>query len=132
RVPFSDRVHQLELTLERWRWLPHDFDRAVMVNIPEFRLRAFDGETLDHAAFETRVVVGTGRNPTPAFGDEMEYLMFSPYWNVTKNITRNELVPHLEADPNYLSSNRYEVVTWQGEVITQDQVTPEILAQLRT
>ena len=43
-TPLSHRVEQLRLTLDRWRWVPHQFPRPpLVVNIPEFRLRAFDG-----------------------------------------------------------------------------------------
>ena len=88
RVPMQERVRQLELALERWRWMPHDFAHApVVVNIPEFKLRAMDDTGLERAAWETRVVVGSApRHETPSFGDQMEYLVFSPYWNVTPGI----------------------------------------------
>ncbi len=133
RVPMSDRVRQLELALERWRWLPHDFARApVVVNIPEFKLRAMGDTSLDRTAWETRVVVGSApRHETPGFGDQMEYLVFSPYWNVTTNITRNEIVPHILADPSYLTKNRYEVVNWNGEFVADANVTDAMIADLR-
>jgi len=42
-VPLRQRVRQMQLTLERWRWMPDAYQKApIVVNIPEFRLRAYD------------------------------------------------------------------------------------------
>ena len=44
--PMSERVEALRLTLERWRWIPDNFTQPpILVNIPEFVLRAFDSLT---------------------------------------------------------------------------------------
>ncbi len=133
RVPLEQRVRQLELALERWRWLPREFSRApVVVNIPEFRLRAMQGPNLDEAAWKTRVIVGIAKgHQTPILDDEMEYLIFGPYWNVPISITRDELVPKIRADAAYLRDHHYEVVTREGIVVTDTEVDPETLAELR-
>lgn len=129
--PLSKRVEQLQLTLERWRWLPNQFIQPpVVVNIPEFRLRAFgkDG-TL---AFSTNVIVGKAyRHETPVFEDEMQYVVFRPYWNVPPGIQRSEIVPAIQRDQNYISKNNYEVVTRGGDVVTSGAISEEVLQQLR-
>lgn len=130
-VPVSQRVHQLQLTLERWRWLPHNFDEPpIAVNIPEFKLRAYNpGGTIN---FTMPVVVGRAmRTQTPVMEEEMKYLIFWPYWNVPPSIQRSEIVPKIAKDPAYLQKEQLEVTTYSGEVITDTTVSPEVLEQLR-
>jgi murein L,D-transpeptidase YcbB/YkuD len=69
-VPLSDRIRQVELNLERWRWMPDDFGvRHFLVNIPAFRLMAReDGKTVQ----AMRVVVGKPGHETPVFSGDME------------------------------------------------------------
>jgi len=107
-VPVEKRIRQIELNLERWRWLPEELGtRYVMVNIPGFRLQAFDA---GKPALEMRVVTGSTENPTPILRDEMTHVIFSPYWNIPPKIAREELVPQLQRNPNYLSQRGVEVV----------------------
>jgi L,D-transpeptidase YcbB len=130
-VPLSDRVSQLQLTLERWRWLPHEFSQPpIIVNIPEFRLRALDQD--NKVVLVMNVVVGRAyRRQTPVFAKEMTHVIFRPYWNVPRSIERSEIVPNIERDRSYVSKKNYEVVTHGGEVVTSGPISDEILRQLR-
>jgi len=130
-TPLSYRVRQLQLVLERWRWLPSAFSRPpVVVNIPEFRLYAFGDR--DEPALEMKVVVGGAyRRQTPVFANQMTHIIFRPYWNVPFSIQRNELVPKIKKDSAYLADNDYEIVD-RGNRPTSQKVTPQILAQLRS
>ena len=129
-TPLQSRVQQLQLALERWRWLTDGISRpTIFVNIPDFRLRAVDQTGI---ALEMRVVVGRAmRTQTPVFSAEMTYVIFRPYWNVPRSIVRNEILPAVERDPQYLASKGFEVTTWSGEIVTAGQVSDEVLAQLR-
>jgi murein L,D-transpeptidase YcbB/YkuD len=95
-TPLSQRVAQLRLTLERWRWVPYRFtEPPIVVNIPEFRLRAFDGK--GNAALTMNVIVGKAfRHKTPVFEKDMKYVVFRPYWNVPPSIQRSEIVPAVQ------------------------------------
>jgi murein L,D-transpeptidase YcbB/YkuD len=107
-VPVEDRIRQIELNLERWRWLPDSLgDRYVLVNIPTFHLTAVDH---GQVALQMRVVTGKADSPTPIFSDEMTTVVFSPYWNVPPDIARNETIPAVMRDPGYLGRNNLEVV----------------------
>jgi murein L,D-transpeptidase YcbB/YkuD len=107
-VPVSDRVRQIELNLERWRWLPESFgDRYVLVNVPTFTLTAVDG---GQPALVMRVVAGEKENPTPIFSDQMTTVVFSPYWNIPETIARKETIPAVLRDPEYLRKNDLELV----------------------
>jgi L,D-transpeptidase YcbB len=118
-VPMSDRVAQLQDSLERWRWLPDPYLHArLMVNLPEFVVRGYNP---DHKLdFTMRVVVGKvmGEHDTPVFTDMMKYIVFRPYWNVPVDIARNELVPHMNSNTGYLASKNFEVTDAKGAVLT--------------
>ena len=129
-VPVGQRVEQLRLALERWRWVPMDFPQPpVVVNIPEFRLRAFDGS--GRVVLSANVVVGKAyRHETPVFEDEMQYVVFRPYWNVPPSIQRSEIVPAIRRDRNYASKHNYEVITSGGTVVPSGTISDEILQKL--
>lgn len=131
-TPLSQRVRQLQLTLERYRWIPRSFPQPpIVVNIPEFRLRTMRRQPAYFLTME--VVVGKAyHHHTPVFADYMKYLIFRPYWNVPLSIQRAELVPKIERDPDYLAAHQFEVVDHDGEVITDDRVTADIMSGLRS
>jgi murein L,D-transpeptidase YcbB/YkuD len=130
-VPLRDRVLQLQLTLERWRWLPAEFSAPpIIVNIPDFRLRALDEN--NKVVMDMRVVVGKGmRTQTPVFTRDMTYIVLRPYWNVPPSILRTEIVRAIQRDRGYIASKNYEVTTQDGKVVTSGEISDEVLAQLR-
>jgi murein L,D-transpeptidase YcbB/YkuD len=130
-VPLGRRVQQIQLTLERWRWLPMAYEQSpIVVNIPEFRLRAYDDQR--KIALAMNVVVGKAYNhSTPVFTNKMQYLVFRPYWNVPSSIARSELLPAVQRDSNYLAKKGFEVVDARQNVVGSGTVTPEIIQQLR-
>ncbi len=118
-VPLTDRVVQLQDSLERWRWLPDPYVNApLIVNLPEFVLRGYDAQ--HQPAFTMKVVVGkvVGEHQTPVFTHMMKYLILRPYWNVPTDIARKELVPHMEANHGYLAAKNFEVTNNKGQVLT--------------
>lgn len=114
------RARQIELALERLRWTPFlQSRRMVVVNLPEFVLRAYevaaDGRV--HLALESRVVVGRALDTrTPLFDEDMRFIEFSPYWNVPPSIARSETVPKLRRDPGYFDRMGFEFVGADGSV----------------
>lgn len=130
--PMSHRVEQLRLSLERWRWLPHELPAPpIIVNIPEFKLRAIDAP--GKPALAMSVVVGKAMHTeTPVLEEDMEYIVFWPYWNVPPSILREEMVPKIAKDPSYLSRNGYVVATLSGNMVTDGAVSDGVLSQLRS
>jgi L,D-transpeptidase YcbB len=131
-VPLSARIRQMQLTLERWRWLPVSYQKSpIVANIPEFHLRAYDENF--KTVLQMNVVVGKafGHN-TPVFTDTMEYVVFRPYWSVPYSIAKAEFLPKLAKDPDYLAKKGFEVVDNRQTVVTSGTVTSEVLAQLRS
>jgi murein L,D-transpeptidase YcbB/YkuD len=130
-TPLSQRVGQLRLMLERWHWLPDRFtEPPIVVNIPEFRLRAYDSN--QNQVLTMNVIVGKAfRHKTPVFEKDMRYVVFRPYWNVPPSIQRSEIVPAVQKDRDYIAKKGFEVVTQGGQVVTAGAVTDDVLAQLR-
>ena len=122
-TPLSHRVRQLELTLERMRWLP-DFapGPVIAVNLPAYRLWAFDTSAAKPAAvLEMKVIVGTAvKTETPLFIGSMRYLEFNPFWNVPRSIERGEMIPKMQKNSGYLVENAMEMVPLKGGEPTQN------------
>ena len=131
-IPISRRIVQLQLALERWRWLPHEFpESTIVVNIPEFILRAYDANF--HEALAMKVIVGRAykRLQTPIFAGEMKYVIFRPPWNVPLSIQRGEIVPEVEKNVAYLQEKGYVIVDRNGNILSNGEVSDETVAQLR-
>ncbi len=108
------RVRQIELALERLRWIPPlEHGRVIFVNVPAFELAAFDEiAPSDGPVLQMRVVVGRAlRTETPAFTGAMKTVVFAPYWNVPRSIIKNEIVPKLRKNPGYLAAQNMEIVS---------------------
>lgn len=134
-VPLEQRVRQLELTLERLRWIPAlPPGPLIVVNVPAFRLWAFDTRSslADQndiqpdsqplaPQLEMRVIVGRAvRTPTPLFIGQLRHLEFNPYWNVPRSIELGEIVPKLARDPDYLRKHDMELVARGGALAGQE------------
>ena len=105
-VPIDDRIRQVELNLERWRWMPDDFGaQHLFVNIPYFHLVAREN---GKAVKDIRVVVGKPANKTPIFSSDMATVVFSPYWNIPDSIVEGETAPAVARDPAYLAKNDWD------------------------
>ena len=114
-VPLEDRIAQIEINMDRLRWIADRFEaRHIRVNIPGFHLSVHDG---DQIPLEMRVIVGSPKDRTPLLDGQIEYLVFSPYWNIPLSIARKELVPKIRKDPSYLAREEMEVVRVTGNSV---------------
>jgi murein L,D-transpeptidase YcbB/YkuD len=119
-VPAKDRARQIELNLERWRWLPRDLGRQyILVNIAGFALEVIDSDRL---VLEMRVVVGRPYRRTPVFSAPMTYLVFSPYWHVPANLAVQDIVPAILKEPDYLAKKNIRV--FQGWGVDTQEIDP--------
>ena len=134
-TPLRVRVRQLELALERLRRRPYDPARpAIVLNLPEFRLRAFGGTTaagLD-PELDMKVVVGDPEHRTPVLLSQLNVVIFCPYWTVPVSIQHNELLPEIRRDPSWVSANHFELVTKQGVVAEDGAVSEDMLSKIGT
>lgn len=130
-TPLAVRVHQLELALQRWRRRPYDPTRpAIVLNLPEFRLRAFSAS--NHLDLEMKIVIGQALgHRTPLLSSLLTSVVFRPYWNVPVRIQREEMVPKILDDPSYLPANHLEIINPQGLVLSDD-ISNGMIAELRS
>ncbi|HKD78426.1 MAG TPA: L,D-transpeptidase family protein [Candidatus Angelobacter sp.] len=129
-VPLERRVAQLQAALEVWRWLPGDLKTPwIMINVPEFRLRAFSD---DRPTLTMDVVVGeAGNHNTPLFVESMEELIFRPDWRVPLKIAQKEIVPTIESHPTYMAQNGFQILNRRG-VVRNTAIDDAVLRKLRT
>ncbi len=113
-VPVERRIEQLEVNLERWRWLPADLsERYVLVNIAGFSLRVMEGQT---EGLRMRVVTGKPYRQTPVFSDAISYLAFSPYWHVPPRLASRDKLPEFQRNPDLVSQQGFEVFRgWEAD-----------------
>ncbi len=112
-VPVEYRVRQIEMNMERWRWTAHDLENPyILVDIASYDVQ---GVIDDQAEIEMRAIVGRLHHETPIFSDHIKYIEFNPYWNLTPSIARNETVPKLREDPDYLDEKHIRVFDGWGQ-----------------
>jgi len=111
-VPVSQLIKRIILNMERWRWLPHRMDgKRIFVNIAGFQLF---GATDEQVEITMPVIVGKVYHKTPVFTGSMRYLEINPFWNIPNSIAVNEMVPHMQKDPDYLSKKNIRIFEgWQ-------------------
>jgi murein L,D-transpeptidase YcbB/YkuD len=125
-VPLVSRIAPMELSMERLRWIPaYTEDRLVLVNIPSFRLWAFDSLKDEKSKPLTmRVVVGKAAGTkTPSFSSKMEYVEFRPTWSVPQSIIRNEMMSKLENNPEYFAKRGMKVIYHNSGTISVRQAS---------
>lgn len=111
-VTAIERVKQLLVNMGRMQWMIHQPEGQLMlVNIPEFRLHVMEGK---NNLFDMDVVVGKEGHNTMIFTGDLNQVVFSPYWNVTPDIVREEIWPAMQRDPNYLASHNMEQTGTNG------------------
>ncbi|MBC5773532.1 L,D-transpeptidase family protein [Pontibacter sp. KCTC 32443] len=123
-VPVEDRIQQIMMNMERWRWIPKRLvpksldQKYIWVNIPEYKLYIYEDPENDPEAersykkvFEMKVIVGKELNSTPIFSDKLEFVVLAPYWNVPNTIVEKEIKPAMLRNPGYLESQDMEIVT---------------------
>lgn len=107
-IPARERLMQVLLNMDRMRWMPQKpTGNLIIVNIPEFKLHVYDGTK---ELFDMAVVVGKVGNNTMMFNGDLNQVIFAPYWNIPASIIKNEIMPAIARNPNYLESKNMEQV----------------------
>lgn len=114
----AHRIEQIHINMERYRWVPRSpEDEYIIVNIPAFRMYIYDADTL---SWTMGIIVGANSTSTTIFNDDLEYIVFSPYWIVPESIIRNEIVPGMIKDSTYLSRHRMELFRYSDRKTVVD------------
>ncbi len=122
-IPVEERVRQIELNMERWRWVPHDMgNRYILVNIPDFSMNIVENSEI---AVDMRIIVGKDYTATPVFSGTLKYLKLNPYWNIPQKIVVEEILPKIRTDPEYLAKQNIKVFqSWRKDA---PEIDPETI-----
>jgi L,D-transpeptidase YcbB len=134
RTSIVTRIAQIELTMERWRWLPDPAaSRLLVVNIPEFRLYALERSANRVLARERMdVIVGSAFNGrrTPVLASSVRAVVFHPYWDVPPSIARREEIPKIRRDSTYATREGMEIVRGVDAAAVRFPITPANLQRV--
>ena len=113
-VSITERIQQILVNMERSRWVTKDAAKDyLLVNIPEYKLHVIENDSL---AWDMNVVVGKNQSKTVVFNGDLKYVVFAPYWNVPSSILKNEVLPGIKRNKNYLANHNME---WNGGSVRQ-------------
>jgi murein L,D-transpeptidase YcbB/YkuD len=114
-IPVAGRISQIRVNLERARWVMHDMpDSSIVIDIAGFNLQYYHQNRL---VWKTRVMVGEPFNQTPVFRSAITYLVLNPTWTIPPDILKNETVPRILTEKDYLAKQRLRVLTASGEEV---------------
>ncbi|QES89048.1 L,D-transpeptidase family protein [Rhizosphaericola mali] len=116
-TPLDTLIRKILVNLERTRWLPSTLPETyIWVNIPEYKLHVYEN---GEPNFDMRVIVGSAAHGTVIFTGNLKYIVFAPYWNVPMSIIKNEIIPGIARDPNYIASHNMEITGYnkKGEPV---------------
>ncbi len=119
-IPVNTRISQIELNLERCRWLPQGLgSKYIMVNLPAFEL-----EMVNEGSVEFEMIVATGKpyRQTPVFSAKMTYLVFNPYWTIPPTILSQDIIPAQMKNPNFLNSLNIKIIAADGSIVPSSSI----------
>jgi murein L,D-transpeptidase YcbB/YkuD len=104
-VPIATRIGQIRANMERWRWMPREFEpRRIAVNVPSATLQYFNHSI---AELNSNVIVGNPAKRTPIIRTEATAVTVNPVWYIPPSIVWNEIVPRMRRNPYYLQRAGY-------------------------
>jgi murein L,D-transpeptidase YcbB/YkuD len=115
-VSVGNRIKTIMINMERCRWISPNISKDkeyIVVNIPAYQLTYIKNDTV---ALQSDVVVGTTMHQTVIFSGIMKYIVFSPYWNIPQSIIKNEVLPGIKKNSNYLANHNME---WNSGQVRQ-------------
>ncbi len=119
-VPVEEKIDQIRVNLERFRWVTHNLtENFIIVNIARYQAYLVqNGEE----TFRTNVMVGTEQNKTPVFKAQLQYIEFNPTWTVPRSITVKEMIPKIKKDYNYLTDRNMVLLDRSGNIVPMSSV----------
>lgn len=120
-VPVEDRIRQIKLNMERWRWLPQNLgERYVLVNTANFELDIIEN---DQTVKSSLAIVGKKDRPTPALSQKITYMELNPYWHIPRKIALNDVLPRIKKDPDFLTKKNIRIFeNWKADA---KEINPE-------
>jgi len=122
-LPVEERIDQIKLNLERWRWLPPDLgQRYILVNIANYQLEVVEN---GNTVLSMKAIVGKPYRRTPVFSAKMTYLVLSPYWNIPLDIVIKDKIPEQRKNSFYFEQQHIKV--FQGWGADDREVDPQTI-----
>ena len=119
-LPVSKRIEQVRVNLERARWLLHETEGDfVLVDIAGYKVTLYRG---GKAAWSARVQVGKPFRKTPVFKSEINRVTLNPTWTIPPGIMKNDTLPKIRSNPDYLAKNRMKVIDASGREVAPNTV----------
>ena len=122
-VPLTERIQQLALNMERWRWLPRQMgERYILVNTAGYELTVYDKHK---PKYLMRIIAGTPERPTPAVAGTLDTIIFNPFWYIPKSIALQDVIPQQQKNPNFFKTMGIRVFqngNTQGDEIPPSQI----------
>ena len=118
-MPASVRISQLKTNLARLRAFGALGNRFVVCNIPAAQIEAVENDTV---VSRYTAVVGKPDRPSPEIQSKIVEINFNPYWTVPVSIVRRDLIPKMQAEPDYLAKNRIHIFDPHGRELPAQQI----------
>jgi murein L,D-transpeptidase YcbB/YkuD len=119
-LSIEEKLNKLYVNMERMRWLPENSERRyIMVNIADNTLVMMDEKD---TVIQMKMIVGREYRKTPIFYAPMKYLVFSPIWTVPPGILRNDIIPAVRRNSNYLNKKNMYVTDLNGNILNPSSV----------
>lgn len=120
-IPVSDRIRQIRVNMERWRWMPRTLgERYVMVNMTGFELYLVED---DNVKLTMPVIIGKSYRATPSFSGRISIIEYNPYWTVPVNLTIRDFVPQLIRDASVLEKKSIKL--YRGWGANAEEIDPQ-------
>lgn len=116
----SQKVDQLRVNLERWRWLPDELGRRhLRANIAGFNVTAWEDGVQQRSHL---TIVGKPYRKTPVFSDVIEYIVLNPWWETPRSLATRDKLPTFQKDPAAVERLGFQILDQQGSVVNASMV----------
>lgn len=106
-VPLSERIRQISINMERWRWMPRTLEkRYLMVNMTGFEIHIVED---DLSVLSMPVIIGNSFRSTPSFSGLVSQMKYNPYWTIPTNLVVEDVIPKQIRDPSFFSKKSIKV-----------------------
>jgi murein L,D-transpeptidase YcbB/YkuD len=110
----NEKFKRIAITLDRYKQLPSLPETYVWVNLPEYRLRVWDH---DSVVLESKVIIGKPDTRTPVLTSAISNMVIYPNWTIPQSIIRKDILPALKKDPGYLARKGFSLVDYNGDEV---------------
>jgi murein L,D-transpeptidase YcbB/YkuD len=111
----NQRKEQIIANLERWKWFPREMGKEyVIINIPDYKLTLVkDDDTIR----THKVIIGRPKRKTPVLSSKLTEVIFNPTWTVPPTILREDVIPAILKNRNYLAQTNIKLYDRNGNVV---------------